>query len=909
MRGGLERWKRGSDSHGVCQAMAYAFKATCDSHRSAAAGVDALAGYGAGPTVTRFVVEQGRISSDQLHAAQLRVWVDGSDPTTGERRGRELMSPDADLVLDGTINAPKSYSIAALLDEDLSAEFEALHDRLRDQIITTWQRELNARRGAGGRVRESIQRVEVVELQHRRSRALDPHIHRHLWLNVRVLGEDGQWSNVDSRVAMRLHTVINAEGDLAARTDPAWLAALARHGYSLNKSGEIAELAHLVRPVSRRSNQIEANRAALLAQWRADHAGEQPSYGVLHQIDRRAWATGRPNKPDAIDEETWQQMVLHELASVDSRVTDRRATRVIRSVPVGSLDRDLLAAMAVVDADDRSTSSSGRFSRFDLRAGAIRAISQSGVVAHRELLDDVIADVTGRAIRTVVSLLPAEEEVPDHVKALIAPTTVRLKVRLANHLDRLAAPGTPVSAATIHKVARQLHAPDLEAAQAAAVGAIAGTDRLVTVTGPAGTGKTTMLRVANRLIQQQGGRMIVVAPTKKAATVAAREIATAASSLHALLHDHGYRWHRDASGAQKWLRLTAGEADPTTGIPYDGPTRHVLTSADRIVVDEAGMVDLHTATALTELALETGASIALVGDPFQALPVGHAGAMAAATRRATTTIELTSVHRFEDPAYAALTLRLRNPGDHTRALQVAADLEATGHVRRVDNADAARDAMIQEYFHWSSRGSRVCLVTGSNAEADAINEAIQLRRIEEGRLDPRAAATGHDGQQLLVGDTVQTRRNDRAAGVENRATWIIRAIHHDTIDLMSPTDSSDIRRVPLTYAAEHIHLAYASTVHGIQGETSDASIVGPDVDAAGLYVGLTRGRDHNLVLTVAGTDATSRNLLADCMLRGSPELNLTDSVEAARAEHRRAAHPNEATPLTAPSTLSSRIGM
>lgn len=873
--------------------MAYAFKGTCDFHRPVPAGVNALAKYGAEPTVTRFVVESGVVSSDSLDAAQLRAWVDGCDPLSGERRGRELMSRASDLVLDGTINAPKSYSIAALLDDELAAEFEALQDRLRTRIITTWQLELNARRGAGGRIRESVHRVEVVELQHRRSRALDPHIHRHLWLNVRVLGEDGHWSNVDSRVAMKLHTVINAEGELAARTDPEWISALAHHGFTLDAAGEITELAPLVRPVSRRSNQIEANRAVLIAQWRADHPGAQPGHGVLHQIDRRAWAIGRPNKPATLDEQTWAQMVRGELVAVDPRVFAPRLARPVVAVQIGSLDRDLLAAMAVVDADDRSTSSNGRFSRFDLRAGAIRAISQSGVVTSREALDDVIDDVTERAIRSVVTLLPAEAGVPDHVKALMASATVRLKVQLSNRLDRLASPGAPTTAATVTRTARSLGAPALDASQTAAVAAIAGTDRLVTITGPAGTGKTTMLRVANQLIQRRGGRMVVVAPTKKAATVAAREIATRTSSVHALLHDYGYRWQRDASGAQQWVRLSPGDNDAATGIRYVGPARMALTAADRIVVDESGMVDLHTAVALTDLALETGAGIALVGDPFQALPVGHTGAMAAATRRATATVELGSVHRFTDPDYAALTLRLRNPSDHSHALAVANELHMTGRVRRVANTDAAREAMVDEYFRWSSSGKRVCLVTGSNAEADAINEAIQLRRIEAGDLKPDIAATGQDGQQLLVGDTVQTRRNDRTAGVENRATWIIRSIHDDTIDLVSPTDSSDIRRVSAGYAAEHIHLAYASTVHGIQGETTDTSIVGPDVDAAGLYVGLTRGRSVNLAIAVAGTDADSREQLANRMLRGKAELTLTESAEAARAEHQRAARSTD----------------
>src|SRR5690606_18801683 len=188
-------------------------------------GVDALGAYSQvnGATVTRFVIESGKITDDELDATQLTKWVDGRDPDTGELRGRELTSPASDLILDSTINAAKSFSIAALLHPELGRAFESLQDRLRDRIITTWERELNARRGAGGRIRERLARLEVVELQHRRSRALDPHVHRHLWLSVRVRGVDGKWSNVDSRVAMRVQNLVNAEGELAARTDPEWL--------------------------------------------------------------------------------------------------------------------------------------------------------------------------------------------------------------------------------------------------------------------------------------------------------------------------------------------------------------------------------------------------------------------------------------------------------------------------------------------------------------------------------------------------------------------------------------------------------------------------------------------------------------------------------------------------------------
>lgn len=899
MRGGLERWKRGIESQGVRQAMAYAFRGTCDSHLRLVAGVEALVAYGSGasPTVTRFVVEDGAVTVDELDGTQLRRWVDGRDPAIGEMRGRVLLSPDADLILDGTINAPKSFSVAAVLDPELAAEFEELQDRLRTRIIQTWQRELNARRGSGGRIRESLCRVEVVELRHRRSRALDPHIHRHLWLNVKVQGRDGKWSNVDSRVAMKLHTLINAEGDLAARTDPVWVAALARHGYTLNADGEIAELVAAVKPLSRRSNQIEANRVRLLHQWRDSHPGQEPDHAVLQQVDRWAWASGRPGKPEDLDETEWEQVVRGEIRRVDRSLLVPRAPVPVAAVRVGELDRDLLAARAIVDADARSTGSGGRFSSVDLRACATRAVASSGVVAERDMLQELIEDVTDRAQAMTVDLLAAEGPRPGHVKGYMAASTVALKVDLAARLDELTQAGVTVPIDAIVTLSAQVLDPDvtLDRAQAEAAAAIAGTDRLVSVTGPAGAGKTTMLRVAHDALARQGRTLVVVAPTKKAATVAGREIGAAALSLHALLADHGWRWVRDAAGAETWTRLQPGQIDPRSGALFEGPRRFTLRAGDRVLVDEAGMVDLRTANALAAIAAETGAGIAMVGDPLQALPVGHAGAMASLTRRATATVELSTVHRFHDPAYAALTLRLREPANRDTALGVAADLEAGGHVCRVENSVEAREVMVEGYFAAAGPYRSVALVTGTNEEADAINEAIQARRIERGELRPDRTAAGRGDQLLLEGDTVQTRRNDRDAGVENRALWTIRSIGPAGIELVSTTDGLQVRTVSAGYAAEHVQLAYASTVHGIQGETTDVSIVGPGVDAAGLYVGMTRGRISNTAVVVAGSPGRARDLLADSMLRGLPETSIPESIRAARTELSRAAqHPRPA---------------
>jgi exodeoxyribonuclease V alpha subunit len=197
--------------------------------------------------------------------------------------------------------------------------------------------------------------------------------------------------------------------------------------------------------------------------------------------------------------------------------------------------------------------------------------------------------------------------------------------------------------------------------------------------------------------------------------------------------------------------------------------------------------------------------------------------------------------------------------------------------------------MVQEYFTRAQKGKRVALVTVANSDAQAINEAIQQQRVDRGDLDPARVALGQGEQRLLEGDIVQTRRNDRAAGVDNRAVWTIGRIGADSIRLVSITDSGDTRDVSMAYAAEHMHLAYASTVHGVQGETTDAAIVGPGVDAAGLYVGMTRGRHDNYAIAIARTQEEAVGAIADAMGRGAQEVTIEEGQAAARFELGRAA--------------------
>src|SRR5690606_879524 len=124
--------------------------------------------------------------------------------------------------------------------------------------------------------------------------------------------------------------------------------------------------------------------------------------------------------------------------------------------------------------------------------------------------------------------------------------------------------------------------------QERAAAAVASPDPLVVVEGAAGSGKTTMLKTAIEAAAAEGRSMRVVTPTKKAADVAAQELGIPADSVATLVNAHGFRWNSDGV----WTRLRPGDAHPETGSTYRGPVQETrLTRGERIVVDEAGMLD------------------------------------------------------------------------------------------------------------------------------------------------------------------------------------------------------------------------------------------------------------------------------------------------------------------------------
>jgi hypothetical protein len=91
---------------------------------------------------------------------------------------------------------------------------------------------------------------------------------------------------------------------------------------------------------------------------------------------------------------------------------------------------------------------------------------------------------------------------------------------------------------------------------------------------------------------------------------------------------------------------------------------------------------------------------------------------------------------------------------------------------------------------------------------------------------------------------------------------------HRTADgrLVVQRGDGAIARLPVRYVAQHVTLAYASTVHAAQGRTVDTAhaVLGEHAHRADAYVALTRGRTRNTayLTTLRAPDAHDQERLA-----------------------------------------------
>lgn len=814
-----------------------------------------------GTSLASFTETDGRgelLNTSELDADTYAHWVDWTDPVTGRSMGKPRVPAEEGSKKKGSprfaemvVNAPKSLSIAAALDPEVSDALDAAQADAVAEIRRFLSLHSVTRVGPRGRQEVvPVERLQSVAVVHKTSRAGDPHRHVHFQIGTRVWAA-GKWRGLDTAALFKQQGAIRALGTAVIAAHPGLAQVLDRHGLTLDPvSGEVVELEPFNLLMSKRSGQVEKNLADLEAKWAEAHPGQEPGPTVTSRMVAAAWAKDRPQKrPAALAHEDGWRQELADAGYDPDRI--KPTTRPSRGADPPSPD-DLQVVTIASRALDRCASQASTWTRHSVAEHATRIVTEHGVRGTPADLRDLVELATDLAVGDCLSVLPPGAARPEHVAHLTSLDVVAAETRLRDLLSERLTTGRE----SAHPdVTRWVSRKGLDDAQARAAAAVASTNSLVIVEGAAGAGKTTMLAVAIEAAAAEGRATRILTPTKKAADVAASELGVPAESVARLLHAHGWRWNSDGV----WSRLNVGEPDPDTGGTYGGvPSWARLARGERVVVDEAGMLDQDSAIALLTVTAKAGATVALVGDRAQLSAVGRGGVldMAAAlvTGSGGTVYDMDSVHRFTDPAYADLTLRLRAGQEPERLFDRLHALELVRLHSSVEDAhvDIAASAIS------AIEGKRSVAVTvAANDEARALNQLIRAQRVARAEVDDTTTVAGSDGLPIGRGDVITTRKNDNALGVANRQAWAVQGVGSDgTIWAVENNSQLKHRRsvaLPSSYVGEHVHLGYAATAYGVQGVTTTTAHtqLSEALDAAGVYVSMTRGRDSNVLHIVA----------------------------------------------------------
>jgi len=712
-------------------------------------------------------------------------WVAGYDVSTGFAKGRLRDDDHALRFVEVVVNGPKTWSLAAALHPDLAAAYEAAQTRAAEEIIGWVAQHATTRIGPRGRqVQVPVEKIEAAVVRHYTSRAGDPHRHLHVQINARVYAA-GAWRGLHSVGVVDSIEALNGIGHAAVMCDPEFRTVLAAHGYTLDDSGEIEQLAPFAGRFSQRATQINRNVDRYEAEWRTEHPGEEPGPKLRQSWDRRAWADARPDKvvpAGGADLVTQWNDELHDLGF---RPPTQPAD--VHSTAIGRLRRDAVVDLVLTRLEAKRSA----WNAADIRGEVEKLLPAVGIIADRAVRRELAEDLTTRAVG-LCRTLRERGVVPEHIRNLTSERVLDVEAKLIDTIATRAL--RPVQRAG--RVRGSDHLAHLDAAQREVVAALAGDAGVLVIEGAAGSGKTTTLAAARAELDAQDRRLVVVTPTLKAAQAAQQQVGTSAFSAAWLIHQHGFRWDEDGH----WSRVNVARDEIDAGAR--------LLPGDVLLVDEAGMLDQDNARALFAIADKAHATVALLGDRHQLPAVGRGGVLDLAARWAPPEahLELESVHRFVDPEYANLSLMMRQGGHPADVFDA---LRERGLIT-VHTTDVQRTAALANI---GATGNDL-IIADTREQVGALNAAIRDRRqhlgerLGESTGERNGEPVTRRGERIGLGDRVATRRNDRDLGVANRDVWTVAGIGDDGSLIVAGRAGQ--RELPAGYVDRHVELAFAA---------------------------------------------------------------------------------------------------
>ncbi len=352
----------------------------------------------------------------------------------------------------------------------------------------------------------------------------------------------------------------------------------------------------------------------------------------------------------------------------------------------------------------------------------------------------------------------------------------------------------------VKRVAPRINPRQLEAAVNAAAHSIS------LISGGAGSGKTFTVAATTRLCDEHDLRVVLCAPTGKAAKRMEEATGREASTIHRLLGFNGKTYARDSENP---------------------------VSADMLIVDEVSMVDVVLAWHLFQAIDLDRTAVVLVGDHNQLPPVGPGNILRDLIEsRALPTTILDDIVRqagiLKENSMAILK------GEVPKTPQRDTSVRGAWYVAdQHTDAEQVQQFILDLFEHTLAEKlgfdilRDVQLLTPTHkGPLGTVELNTKLQRLIQRKLWNYDAPPPQPGRRpkLLVNDKVIQTRNNYDLGVMNGAMGIVRNIGLDG----SLTVEFEDKMVHIEAGSPHrgdIQLAYALTIHKSQGSEFPCSIV------------------------------------------------------------------------------------